>query len=130
MSWELRMKSAKPSKAAGTRKVGEKHKRGQNGTSKSRSRSIESLSEELVEFEKGMPAPDFAAQNADARWIDEHWQQLLKEFPGTHIAVLDQRVVGHGVNSLELQLNLARQFNIHPERPIIVYIPEPGWSWK
>jgi hypothetical protein len=96
-------------------------------------RSNMDLARELVELEKQYPPPDEDAIFSDARWLQEHWgTAVLEPYRGTHVAVLNGAVVGHGWDSLQLQLDVARKFNVHPQRFILEYIPDPrlevfGW---
>ncbi|QJW96863.1 hypothetical protein [Frigoriglobus tundricola] len=87
-------------------------------------RTDEELAHELVELEKQFDPPDPDAIMIDARWFDTHWGTPdFEPYRGTHIAVLNGAIVGHGWNSLQLQIDVARKFNVHPQRFILEYIP-------
>jgi hypothetical protein len=94
----------------------------------SSTRRSEELVRELLELEKQFPPPNEDAIFADARWLQEHWgTAVLEPYRGTHVAVLNGAVVGHGWDSLQLQLDVARKFNVHPQRFILEYIPPAGF---
>src|SRR6266511_1758202 len=74
------------------------------------------LVDELLELEKQFPAPDEDAVFANARWFEEHLgKPELMQYRGTHVAVMNGAVVGHGDNSLQLQLDIARKYKVHPQ---------------
>jgi hypothetical protein len=88
---------------------------------------LEELAQQVVALEAVYPPPGWADISADARWFQE--QQAVGGFApycGTHVAVYGGKVVGTGENSLQLQIDLARKFGVHPQRFIIEYIPRPG----
>lgn len=92
-------------------------------------RSNMDLARELVELEKQYPPPEQSDILADARWLQEHWgTAVLEPYRGTHVAVLNGAIVGHGWNSLQLQLDVARKFNVHPERFLVEYIPPTAFE--
>ena len=85
------------------------------------------LAHELVEFGKRFELPKRGESTSDAQWFDEHWgTPTLTQYRGNFVAILNSAVVGHGANSLQLQLDMARKYNIHPQRLIIEYIPRPA----
>jgi hypothetical protein len=85
--------------------------------------STEELAQQIVALEAGCPPPDEKAILADARWLQERWGQAeLAPYRGTHVAVLNGQIVGQAPNSLQLQLDLARKFNVHPQRLVIAYV--------
>ncbi len=90
-------------------------------------RTYEELVRELIELEKQFPPPNESECFADARWFEERWGTAeFEPYRGTHVAVLNGTVVGHGRNSLQLRRDLVREHDIHPQRFIIVYIPTRG----
>lgn len=89
-------------------------------------RTDEELARELVELEKPFAEPDVNAIRADAKWFDDHGgKPALTQYRGSFVAVLNGAVVGHGANALQLQIDVTRKFNVHPQRFIIEYIPHP-----
>ena len=87
-------------------------------------RTDEELAHEIIEFEKRYPLPEKGDASADAKWFDECLgKPALTRYGGRFVAVLNGAVVGHGANSLQLQLDVAREFNVHPQRFIVEYIP-------
>lgn len=84
--------------------------------------TCEELARELVELGKQFPPPDLEDIRADARWFMAHWDEF-EPYRGTCVAVLNGAVVGHGWNSQQLQLDVARKFNVHPQRFLLEYIP-------
>ena len=85
------------------------------------------LSQQILAFEVGFPPPDEKAILADCRWTQEHWiDDHLAPYRGTHAVVFNGAVVGSGDDSLQLQLDLARKLNVHPQRLVITYIPRGG----
>lgn len=83
---------------------------------------------ELLALEQQFPPPDAAEVLDDARWLTEHWgTDALAPFRGTHVAVYRGAVVGSGDDSLQLELDLARRYNVHPARFVIEFIPPSGW---
>ncbi len=88
---------------------------------------MEELADQLVELEGRATPPDSDAILADARWLQERWGSVeLAPFRGTHVAVLNGKIVGHDANSLRLQLETARKFNVHPQRLVIAYLDPTG----
>ena len=87
-------------------------------------RTVEQLAAELVELERQSPPPDEDGQIADCRWLQKHWgTATLEPYRGTHVAIYNGEVVGHAENSLQLELDVARRFGIHPQRLVVEYIP-------
>ena len=84
----------------------------------------EELVREVIELEKRLPLPEYDDILADAKWFQARCNTPeFEPYRGTHIAVLNGAIVGHGWNSLQLQLDVARTFNVHPQRFILEYIP-------
>ena len=84
---------------------------------------------EIIAFEKQFPPPDRAAISANGQWfLEQLGTDTFVPYRGYCVAVLDQTVVGHGRNSLQLQLDIARKLNVHPQRLIVEYIPNPGYE--
>lgn len=87
----------------------------------------DALVRELLELEKQFPLPEKADQLADAKWFDERWgKPAFEPYRGTCVAVLNGSVVATGDDELQLRVDLARRFNVHPARLIIAYIPLRG----
>ncbi len=87
-------------------------------------RTYEDLARELIELEKQFPLPERGDAIPDAKWFEEHWgKPALTQYGGSFVAVLNGAVVGHGLNSLQLQIDVARKCNVHPQRFIIEYVP-------
>ena len=87
-------------------------------------RTYEDLARELIELEKQFPLPEKGESLADAKWFEERWgKSEFEPYRGMCIAVLNGSVVGQGRNPLQLQLDVARQLKVHPQRFIIEYIP-------
>jgi len=81
---------------------------------------------ELIELEKHFPPPDQRAIVADCQWLQDHWgKPVLTAYRGTHVAILNGEVVGHADDSIRLEIDLARKFNVHPQRLVIEYIDPP-----
>jgi hypothetical protein len=65
--------------------------------------------------------------------VQEDWRWVYKElgtdrfdlYGGQHIAVVGQRVLGSGPNTLLLRQRVAAEQHLHPERIVITYIE--GW---
>lgn len=90
--------------------------------------SDEELARQIVEFEKQFPPPDTDAILANARWLEAHWgKPELTQYRGFHVAVFGGAVVGHGLNSLQLQLDVARKYNVHPQSFLVEYVPPAGF---
>ncbi len=86
----------------------------------------ERLAAELVELERRYPPPSQHDIVADCRWFQDHLgTPAFAPYRGTHVAIYQGTVVGSGDNSLQLELDLARKFGIHPQRFVIGYIPHP-----
>lgn len=87
-------------------------------------RTIKELCREIIELESRSPLPDYDAWVADAKWLQAH--QGTPEFEpyrGTHIAILREAIVGRAWNCLQLELDIARKYNVHPRQVLIVYVP-------
>ena len=85
---------------------------------------IEGTSGELHELEKQFPEPALQEILPDCRWIEENWMSPeMARYRGTTIAVYNGAIVGHGDDSLQLELDLARKFGVHPARFVIVSLP-------
>jgi hypothetical protein len=92
-------------------------------------RSYEELAREIIELEKQFPPPDEGDIVAEARWLAENWPALVRAYPGTHVAVLNRAVVGTGENPLQLKLDVARKFNVHPQRFLVESVPPPEFFY-
>lgn len=82
------------------------------------------LVREIHEFGKQLPPPERGDSREDARWFEEHLGTATFEpYRGNFVAVLNGSVVGHSRHALQLQLDVARKFNVHPHRLIVEYVP-------
>jgi hypothetical protein len=57
-----------------------------------------------------------------AHGLEESGQ--LDQYRGHYVAVLRGKVVGHGVDALELRSRVAREQGVHPERPAMIYLED------
>ena len=90
----------------------------------------EELARQLRELEKHSPPFDPAAQLADCRWLAERQRAgELEPYRGKHIVVLNGRIVGAAEDALGLQLDLAREYGVHPDQITVEYIFPPGFWW-
>lgn len=91
------------------------------------SRDFDRLAIQLVELEKQYPPPNEQEQLDDCRWFQQHsTSSVLAGYRGTHVAIYQGQVVGSGDNSLQLNIDLARQLGVHPQRLVIEYLPRPS----
>lgn len=87
------------------------------------------LAREIVAFEKQFPPPEQDRISADAGWFEAQWgTETFVPYRGSFVAVIDQTVVGSGRNALQLQLDTAKRLNVHPQRFLVEYIPNPGFE--
>jgi hypothetical protein len=87
-------------------------------------RSDDELVRELHELGRQFSPPQYGDASADARWFDQCiGTPTFEPYRGSFVAVLNEAVVGHGPNPLQLQLDVARERNVHPHRLIIEYVP-------
>lgn len=85
------------------------------------------LARTLIELEKQFPPPSEEELLDDCRWFQKHsTSNVLAGYRGTHVAIYQGQVVGFGDNSLQLNVDLARQLGVHPQRLVIEYIPRPS----
>ena len=80
------------------------------------------MAQELFELGKQFPRPEKGDCIPDARWYIENEAALYKQHLGEHVAILNGAVVGHGWNELQLQLDVARKYHVHPDRILTVYL--------
>ena len=66
--------------------------------------------------------PEAARSAADTRWVSEHIEQLMRDFPGEVVAVLDQEVVDHDEHFDKLSERVAEQFTY--AKPAMISIPD------
>jgi|GEM_PF-629840 len=60
----------------------------------------------------------------DEEWLSEHFDELAREHPGEHAAVIDQKPVAFGRDFSEAYNKAKRKF---PDRaPLMTYIPKKG----
>lgn len=83
-------------------------------------RLLESV-REACEFRRKFPWAGRADPNA--RWIHEHSDELIRDYPGEVVAVLDQGVVDHDEDSGKLRRRLTRKFPF--AHPVTISIPDP-----
>ncbi len=71
------------------------------------------------------PTPTLDDVRPEWQWVSDHANDALIDpdgkYWGLHIAVYQQRVVGADRDPIALQIRLARELNIHPERMIVVF---------
>lgn len=91
-------------------------------------RSDEELARELLELEQKFPPPQRGAEIPDARWFEENYQSLLQQHKGLHVAILNRAVIGSGVNELQLRIDLARKYQVHPYGFLVVDL-FPLWDF-
>jgi len=66
--------------------------------------------------------PEAGRSNPDARWVHEHLADLMRQYAGEDIAVLDQKVVDHDRSYTELAERLKAKFPM--ARPMVVSLPD------
>lgn len=83
--------------------------------------------EQLIAAEKEYPQPVWEDILADARWYQALWKtEAIEQYRGTHVLVYDGAVVANGNDTVRLQIEMARKYNVHPQRFILEYIPRRG----
>ena len=80
------------------------------------------LLNELHELEKQYPAPERGHDIPDARWYEANASALFEQYRGEHVAIMNGAVVGHDWNELRLRRDVARKYNVHPHRFLVVYL--------
>jgi hypothetical protein len=85
-------------------------------------RSDMELVRELLELEKQFPPPEKGALIPDARWYEANAPALFEQYRGMHVAIINGAVVGHDWNELQLRLDVARKYNIHPYCFLVVHL--------
>ena len=66
--------------------------------------------------------PEAARSTADTRWVHENIGQLMEEYPGEVVAVLNQGVVDHDQSFDELSKRVRESFPL--ARPTMISIPD------
>lgn len=66
--------------------------------------------------------PEAGRPTADTRWIHENMSDLMKNYPGEVVAVLDQEVVGHHASFSELSRSIKQDFLL--AKPTLISIPD------
>jgi hypothetical protein len=90
-------------------------------------KTMEQFASEITELERQYPPPSEQEVLADCRWFQEHLGSGgLAAYRGTHVVVYKGSVVGSGDDSLRLELSLARELRVHPQRLVIEYVPRPA----
>jgi hypothetical protein len=84
--------------------------------------TYEELARELSELEKQFPPPERGDLIPDARWYEANAPALYEQYRGMHIAIMNGAVVGHDRNELQLRLDVARKYNIHPYGFLVVHL--------
>jgi FixJ family two-component response regulator len=69
-----------------------------------------------------MKDPDARKVDHDAKWVHDHLGELMKQYPGRLIAVLDAKVVGDAKTYEELSEELKDKFPL--AKPTIISIPD------
>ncbi len=62
--------------------------------------------------------------------VKDEWRWIMSQYPlgtwgpytGTHVAVLNQQIIGADRNSLRLDVLMALRHNVHPDRLVVTYI--------
>jgi hypothetical protein len=80
------------------------------------------LLNEIAELEKQFPPPEKGSQIPDARWYEANAPALFDQYRGEHVAIMNGAVVGHDWNELQLRLDVARKYNVHPYRFLVVHL--------
>jgi hypothetical protein len=80
------------------------------------------LVHEIAEFEKQFPPPEKGALISEARWFVANASALFEQYRGSFVAIMNDAVVGHGPNALQLQLDVARKYNVHPQSFLVELI--------
>ena len=97
-----------------------------NSKRKSRAISLESIAEELELYSSTCHPPKLEQIKADCRWAQAQIAAgAFRLYQGSHVLILDRKVIAHGPNALLLQLEAARDKDLHPDRFVIVYV-EPS----
>jgi hypothetical protein len=83
---------------------------------------------QLRELEVLYPAPTWVEVMPDWKWLHDGMAAGTFDpeyrYGGLCVAVYDRRVVGTGVDWLQLRIDKAREFGVHPERLVITSFPE------
>jgi hypothetical protein len=81
----------------------------------------------------GMRAnPRLAAAQA---YFDQHFDQLLEDFPGEYVAIIDDTVVSHDRDLAKVTKDVYTQYKQRPifinkvEQPEEIALPSPTLSW-
>ncbi len=85
-------------------------------------RADEELLRELAELEKQFPPPEKGDLIPDARWFEANASALGEQYRNEHVAIMNCEVVGHDWNELRLRRDVARKYNVHPHRFLVVYL--------
>jgi hypothetical protein len=80
------------------------------------------LVREIAELEKQFPPPEKGSTIADARWYEANAPALFEQYRGEHVAIVNGAVVGHDWNELQLRLDVAKRYNIHPHSFLVVHL--------
>lgn len=83
--------------------------------------------EELIAVEKEYPPPAWEEMLPDARWAQDRISTpAFDPYVGSHVFVYNEAVVGHGNDTIRLHIELARKYNVHPNRFVVIYVDPPG----
>ena len=66
--------------------------------------------------------PEAGRSNPDAKWVHEHFGELLDQYGGEVIAVLDGKVVDHDKDYRALRRRVAERYAV--ARPMLVSVPD------
>ncbi len=83
---------------------------------------------ELKELGALYPPPTWAEVMPDWKWMhdgqaDGTFDPEYK-YGGLAVAIYNRRVVGTGIDWLQLRIDVARKYGVHPERFVITSFPE------
>jgi hypothetical protein len=69
--------------------------------------------------------PELKAYLADADWANEQfWTDAWVPYIGRYIAVVEKRLVGHGLDPVALRVRVARDHRVSPDRVYVTYVED------
>lgn len=85
----------------------------------------ETLSRLWDEFARTKTLPDLQDQLADVRWFIWRRDDLqVQNHRGDYVAILNGQVVGVGTNPMQLGLDVAKHFDVHPSRVVVEWVDD------
>jgi hypothetical protein len=91
---------------------------------------LRALKEEWDELAAKHPTPTDDDIRPEWLWVRDHAADGSIDpegkYWGLHVAVYQQRIVGAGREPIALQVRLARELNIHPERMVVTLLGDYG----